>query len=158
MSFKLSIFREGRAIPVGNQPSTECRWVAALQTSDYVGSASNCVGDMSRTMPADSLLTLYSVDSVNSFLSLTSRHDNPPQNASSNLCFSPLLTTFQLWQELLLGLEAFPQPSTWKQSAPLKLSWFREHAWELLFFFSPSKLKILQRTSAQRAVEAYGTI
>lgn len=89
LSFKLSIFREGRAIPVGNQPSTECRWVAALQTSDYVGSASNCVGDMSRTMPADSLLTLYSVDSVNSFLSLTSRHDNPPQNASSNLCFSP---------------------------------------------------------------------
>lgn len=38
-------------------------------------------------MPADSLFTLYSVDSVNSFLSLTSCHDNPPAKRILKLVF-----------------------------------------------------------------------
>lgn len=162
LSFELPMFSEWRAIPVRIQPSIECRWVAALQKSDYVGSASNCVGGVSRTMAADSLLTPYSVYPVNSFPLPHVASRQSPQNGSSNLCFSPLLATLQLWQELLLGLEAFPPPNTWKPSASVRSSkaqLVQRPRMGTTFFCPPAKLKVLQRTSAQRgAVEAYGTI
>lgn len=127
LSFKVPIFREWRAIQVRNQPSIECRLVAALQMSDYVGSASNCVGDMSRTMPADSLLTLYSVGSVNSFLSVTSCHHNPPQKRILKLVS---LASARHAPAVAGAPARFGGVSSAEHVE--ELSWFREHAWELL--------------------------
>lgn len=123
--------------------------------SDYVGGASNCVGATSRTMPADSLLTLYSV-SLFSLPHALSRQ-SPRKKRILKLVFlaSARHAPAVAGAPARFG-EAFP--STWKQSASVRSS-KAQHAWELLFFFFfPAKLKILQRASAQRAVEAHGTI
>lgn len=130
--------------------------------SDYVGSASNCVGDMSRTMPADSLLTLYSVYSVNSLLSLTSCYDNPretdPQTCVSRLC-SPRSScgrsSRSVWRP-------FSQPSTWKPSASVRSSEAQlvqrarmGNARRIFYFFSPCQT---ENTTTHKCTTSPGSV